>query len=359
MKNNALFSNPALVRELVGRICAAASSPLNIMEFCGTHSHALYRYGFRQLMPETITLLSGPGCPICVTPTADIDRILALASISGVTVATFGDLLKVPGSRGSLLAARTKGADIHTVYSPLDAVDLAARNPRRKIVFPGIGFETTAPAVAASILYAKESRVSNYSVFSAHKVTPPAMRAILDMGEVALGGVLCPGHVSMITGWEAWEFVPRQYAIPAVAAGFEPTDILIAIEELVRQHETGVSEAKNMYPRCVTAGGNAAATAIMNEVFEISDAEWRGLGIIPSSGLVIKEAYRSFDAGSIFGLKPEACEEPAGCLCGEIIRGVMRPHDCPLFAGACTPENPLGPCMVSSEGNCAACYRYG
>jgi hydrogenase expression/formation protein HypD len=329
------------------------------MEFCGTHSHAVYRHGLRQLLPGTITMISGPGCPVCVTDAADIDRALALARLPHVIVATFGDMLRVPGSQGSLLTARAEGARVEMVYSPLDALRLAAQSRTDSVVFLGIGFETTAPAVAASILRAVEDRLTNYSVFSMHKLTPPAMRAVLDAREIALGAILCPGHVSVVTGSEAWRFLADRYRLPAAVAGFEPVDILMAIEEIVRQHEAGTAEVKNLYPRGVTERGNQVAAAIMNQVFRTDDARWRGLGTIRASGLAIRDEYREFDAGRIFDMEPVESREPAGCHCGEVLRGILPPNRCPLFGVVCTPATPVGPCMVSSEGSCGACYRYG
>jgi hydrogenase expression/formation protein HypD len=359
MKNSEAFSSPGLVRDITRRIDRTSTKPLKIMEFCGTHSHAIYRYGIRQLLPKTIQMFSGPGCPVCVTDGADIDYALALALLPGVIVATFGDLLRVPGSTGSLLTARAEGARVEIVYSPLDALSLAARNPGERVVFLGIGFETTAPTVAASILQAQETGLKNYFVFSLHKVTPPAMKAILEAHEIALDGILCPGHVSLVTGWEVWRFLPEQYRLPAAVAGFEPVDILIAIEEIVRQHESGVPEVKNVYPRGVTAKGNLVAQGIMDKIFTFASARWRGLGKIPGSGLALREEYEKFDALRVFDTEPVESAEPAGCHCGEVIRGVMAPNECPLFRNVCTPVNPIGPCMVSSEGSCAACYLYG
>jgi hydrogenase expression/formation protein HypD len=359
MKNSEVFSSPEFVRDLTRRIGKISTKPLKIMEFCGTHSHAIYRYGIRQLLPKTIQMFSGPGCPVCVTDSADIDYALGLARLPGVIVATFGDLIRVPGSCGSLLTARAEGARVEIVYSPLDALSLAANNPGERVVFLGIGFETTAPTVAASILQAQETGLKNYSVFSVHKITPPAMKAILEAHEIALDGILCPGHVSVVTGWEAWRFLPDDYRLPAAVAGFEPVDILVAIEEIVRQHESGVPEVKNVYPRGVTAKGNLVAKSIMEKVFAITSARWRGLGTIPGSGLALREEYGAFDALRVFDVGPMESAEPAGCHCGEVIRGVMAPSDCPLFRDVCTPANPVGPCMVSSEGSCAACYLYG
>jgi hydrogenase expression/formation protein HypD len=359
MKSSNALSSPALVRGLLKRIGDASTRPIAIMEFCGTHSHAVYRFGIKQLLPATIRMLSGPGCPVCVTDAADIDYALSLARISGVIVSTFGDMLRVPGTHGSLLSARAEGSQVEVVCSPLDAVGRAADNPGERVVFLGIGFETTAPAVAASILQARERGVANYSVLSLHKVTPPAMKAILDAGEVALDGVLCPGHVSAITGWEAWRFLPDEYRMPAAVAGFEPVDILMAVEEIVRQYEAGEAGVKNIYSRGVTAEGNLVALKIMNQVFRTDDALWRGMGAIPNSGLAIREEFERYDARRLFCVESTKSQEPANCHCGEVIRGVMAPADCPLFRSVCTPANPIGPCMVSSEGSCAACYQYG
>jgi hydrogenase expression/formation protein HypD len=360
MKNSEIYTSPKLVSTFARRIGEISMKPLGIMEFCGTHSHAIYRYGIRQLLPKTVQLFSGPGCPVCVTDQTDVDYILALAHLPDVIIATFGDLLRVPGSNGaSLLTARAEGARVEIVYSPLDALNLAANNSGERVVFLGIGFETTAPTVAVSIMQAKDAGLSNYSVFSVHKLTPPAMKAIINTHDIALDGILCPGHVSVVTGWVAWRFLSDHYRLPAVVAGFEPVDIMMAIEEIVRQHESDISEVKNMYPRGVTAKGNLVATDTMGRVFETASARWRGLGTIPDSGLAIRKEFEAFDALRIFDIEPGESEEPAGCHCGEVIRGVMAPNECALFRTVCTPVNPIGPCMVSSEGSCAACYLYG
>jgi hydrogenase expression/formation protein HypD len=359
MNNESSFSNPSLVRELVARIGRVSIESVNIMEFCGTHSHAIHRHGIRRLLPETVRMFSGPGCPVCVTDSADVDYAVALARVPGVTIATFGDMLRVPSSRGSLLTERAQGARIEVVYSSLSALDYAADNPKEEVVFLGIGFETTAPTVAASILQAKERNINNYSVLSLHKVTPPAMSAILQGGEISVDGVICPGHVSVITGWEAWRFLADRYRIPAVVAGFEPVDILLAVEEIVRQHEAGEARVKNVYPRGVTAQGNPLAHGIMNRVFRVDSARWRGMGTILQSGLTIRDEYEKFDSRHRFEVELPEIIEPVGCRCGDILRGIAEPQDCSLFKRPCTPSNPLGPCMVSSEGSCAACYHYG
>jgi hydrogenase expression/formation protein HypD len=359
MKSSHALSDPSLVHQAVARILSNSAKPLSIMEFCGTHSHAIYRYGIRQLLPKRIRMFSGPGCPVCVTDGADIDYALALARRPEVIIVTFGDLLRVPGSSGSLLGARAEGARVKMVYSPLDALGFAADNPGNCVVFLGIGFETTAPTVAASILQAQKQGLTNYSVLCLHKLTPPAMKAILEAREIALDGILCPGHVSVITGWKAWSFLPDQFGLSAAVAGFEPVDIVASIEEIVRQQEAGIPELKNMYDRSVTAKGNSVAKEIMEQVFEIGPARWRGLGVIPASGLSIRKEYREFDARCLFDVTPFESAEPPGCHCGEVIRGVVSPDECPLFRKVCTPANPVGPCMVSSEGSCAACYQYG
>ena len=353
------FRDPAVVEKLKARIRAASKKPVKVMEFCGTHTHAIHRYGIRQMLPPTVEMFSGPGCPVCVTDNTDIDHAIALSKLTGVIVATFGDLLKVPGSTGSLLTSKAEGASVTMVYSPLDALALAADNPACRVVFLGIGFETTAPAVAASIAEASERGLSNYSVLSMHKVTPPAMRAILDAKEIALDAILCPGHVSTVTGADAWRFVSEDYHIPAVVAGFEPVDIMLAVSQIVHQCESGNARVANAYPRSVTDSGNRPAREMMDKVFETAPARWRGLGEIPASGLSVRAAYAAHDARRLFDVEVPESRTPEGCSCGEIIRGVMRPDACPLFRTVCTPSHPVGPCMVSSEGSCSAYYLYG
>ncbi|MGA3174492.1 MAG: hydrogenase formation protein HypD [Syntrophorhabdales bacterium] len=359
MQKGKSFRDPAIVEELKKQIWSASKKRIKVMEFCGTHTHAIHRFGIRQILPPTIEMFSGPGCPVCVTDNGDIDYAIALSKTPGVIVATFGDLLKVPGSSESLLTSRAGGASVTVVYSPLDALSLAAGNPSCRVVFLGIGFETTAPAVAASIAEARASGLSNYSVLSMHKLTPPAMRAILDSREIDLDAILCPGHVSTVTGSEAWRFVPDHYHIPAVVAGFEPVDILLAVREIVRQCEAVSPRIANAYPRSVTPSGNIPARKMMEEVFEAAPAKWRGLGAIPGSGLAIREGFAQHDARRLFDIEVPEGLVPDGCNCGEIIRGVMKPDECPLFKVICTPSHPVGPCMVSSEGSCSAYYLYG
>lgn len=359
MQKSEAFRDPLLVAKLTEKIRAISKRPVKIMEFCGTHTHAICKFGIRQLLPPTIEMFSGPGCPVCVTDDSDIDYAIALSMIPDVIVATFGDLLKVPGSTGSLLLSRARGARVEMVYSPLDALTLAARNPSCRVVFLGIGFETTAPAVAASIDEAARTGLSNYYVFSMHKLTPPAMKAILEAREIAIDGILCPGHVSAVTGSKAWQFLADVYGIPAAVAGFEPVDILWGVEEIVRQHEAATSAVANTYPRTVTADGNRNAREMMEKVFETGAAKWRGLGTMPGSGLTIREEYGTFDARRAFPIDVPETAAPAGCRCGEVIRGAARPDQCGLFRTTCSPAHPVGPCMVSTEGTCSAYYLYG
>lgn len=329
------------------------------MEFCGGHTVSIFKFGIRQTLPPTIEMVSGPGCPVCVTATPDIDKAIAVAGIPGVITATFGDMVKVPGSRASLQKARANGSDVKIVYSVLDALNIAKLNPEKTVVFIGVGFETTAPTIAASVLQAEQEKIRNYRVLSLHKLCPPVIKAILDAGEVKLDGLICPGHVSAITGSNAWEFVARNYGIPCVVSGFEPLDILQCVDMLVDQVEKHESKVEIAYKRGVTLEGNLQAQKIMAQVFEPCPAKWRGIGEVSNSGLRLRAEYAEYDAEVTFDIKTEPAIEPAGCICGEILRGVKTPADCRLFRKVCTPENPVGPCMVSSEGSCSAYYMYG
>ncbi len=329
------------------------------MEFCGGHTVTIFRYGIRQVLPQTIDMVSGPGCPICVTANTDLDKAIALSQIPGVIIATFGDMLKVPGSRSSLQEVKADGAQVHTVYSTMDALRIAEERPEKSVVFLGIGFETTAPTIAASILQAEEKGIGNYYVLSLHKLCPPVIRALLDSGEVKISGLICPGHVSAIIGSHPWEFIANDYGIPCVVSGFEPLDILQCVDMLVGQVENGQSQVEIAYKRGVQPGGNQQALKLMERVFEPCPARWRGMGEVADSGLKLKEKYQRFDAEANFDIEPGPVVEHAGCICGDILRGVKTPADCKLFGQACTPENPVGPCMVSSEGSCSAYYLYG
>jgi len=353
------FRDPALADGLLARIERRSTRPVRLMEFCGGHTHAIMRYGLRSLLPPSVDLRSGPGCPVCVTANADLDRAIALTKVPGLILTTFGDMMRVPGSTQSLQDAKASGADVRMVYSTLDALKIAHENTSRQVIFLGVGFETTAPTVAAAILQAQAEGLTNFSVLSLHKLTPPATRAILDAGEVALDGIIGPGHVTTIIGVDAWAFLPVEYGIPLAVAGFEPLDIVQAIADLVDMIEDGQPSVTNSYARSVSRQGNRAALEVMDRVFEVSAAEWRGLGPLPASGLSIRPALIEYDAAHRFEVDPGPTREHEGCLCGHILRGTISPTKCPLFGRACTPERPIGPCMVSAEGACAACYQFG
>lgn len=333
---------------------AAGDEPI-FMEVCGTHTMAISRYGLRDLLPGGMRLVSGPGCPVCVTSMRDLDLVVALARIPEVTVVTFGDLVRVPSSRTSLAEERAAGADVRVVYSPADAVALAAETPARQVVFVGIGFETTAPTVAASVIEAQARGVANYSVLSLHKTMPAPLRALLELGETRLTGFILPGHVSVITGTGCYGFVAGEFGVGGVIAGFEATDVLESLVMLARQRQPAI---EIQYRRAVHAGGNPVARRVMERVFEPADADWRGLGVIPGSGLAFGNEFAAFDALRRFAVDPGETLEPKGCRCGDVLRGALDPAACPLFGNRCTPESPIGACMVSSEGSCAAHYRY-
>ena len=352
------FRDPQLARSLLASIRARSTQPVCFMEFCGGHTHAIFRHGLRQMLPPTVELRSGPGCPVCVTANGDLDHAIALAKLPGVIMATFGDMLRVPGSRGSLQTAKAEGANVRVVYSTLDALQIARDHPERAVIFLGIGFETTAPTVAASVLEAEAGSLDNFYVLSLHKLTPPATRAILDEGEVRLSGIIGPGHVTVIIGSDVWEFLPRDYSVPCAVAGFEPLDILLAVAALVEMAEDGQPAVVNAYSRGVRPEGNRTALGIMQRVFEVGEADWRGLGRVPASGLALRTEYARFDAALAFPVDPGPTREHKGCRCGDVLRGALSPTECPLFANRCTPTSPLGPCMVSSEGACAAYFAY-
>ncbi len=328
------------------------------MEVCGTHTVAISRFGIRRALPRNITLLSGPGCPVCVTPNEEIDWAIVLSQQKDVVLATFGDMMKVPGSFSSLSKEKANGAEIKVCYSTLDALEIAEKNPNKKVVFFGVGFETTAPSVAHSIISARKKNLKNYFVYSAHKTVPEALRALANSDELKLEGFILPGHVSSIIGSRPYEFIPVETGLACVISGFEPIDILSSLLCLIRQVNTKNFHVENNYRRVVKREGNKVALNIMNEVFEVSDSNWRGIGVIPGSGLKINEKYADYDAQKIFKIDVEPAKEAKGCRCGDVLRGILFPYQCPLFGRTCTPENPVGPCMVSSEGSCAAYYRY-
>lgn len=350
----------ALLQRLETLLDAMPRPGLRFMEVCGTHTVSIFRGGLRSLLPEKVTHLTGPGCPVCVTDDSEVATILKLAEQPGVILATFGDLLRVPGPDGqSLKYAQASGARISVIYSPLDALALAVAHPQDLVVFPGVGFETTAPAVAATILTARQQKISNFAVYSCHKLVPPALAALLADTDADIDAFLLPGHVSTILGPGPYSFIAEDWKRPAIIAGFEPADILDALCRMVAQYATGVFQVENAYPRAVGENGNPRARAILDEVFQVCDASWRGLGRIPDSGLALRPAWADFDALSRLALSPSAGKHIPGCRCGEVLRGKMSPGLCPLFGKACTPASPVGPCMVSTEGSCAAYYNYG
>ncbi len=327
------------------------------MEVCGTHTHAIGRGGLRSLLPENVELVSGPGCPVCVTAQRDIERMILLADLP-VTVCTFGDMIRVPGLHSTLEQRRSAGADVRVVYSPLNALTLAMDNPDRDVAFLSVGFETTTPGVAAVLLQARALELKNFSVYTANKLVVPAMEAVLAGGSL-LDGFLTPGHVSVILGIEAYENLAQQYRIPCVAAGFDPLDVIEAVAQLLDCLVENRCGSFVQYTRAVRPGGNARAREVMFSVFEPCDAEWRGLGTIPGSGLGLRAGFEAFDAAKRYALPEVDAPDPPGCRCGEVLKGYIQAPQCPLFGKVCTPRHPLGPCMVSSEGACAARYKYG
>jgi hydrogenase expression/formation protein HypD len=333
--------------------------PLRFMEVCGTHTMNIFRFGLRSLFPTSLQVVSGPGCPVCVTAAADIDACIAAAECQNVITATFGDLVRVPGSRGSLAESRARGARVEIIYSPIDALELARENPDKLVIFLGIGFETTVPTVAAAIAQAATLKLENFCVLSLHKVMPPIFARLLD-GKHRLDGLLCPGHVATIVGRKAFEPVATDYNLPCVISGFEPVDIMQALVQLTQLVVREEAKVLNAYPRAVAEHGNISAWQVVSSIFQSVDAEWRGLGIVKNSGLAIRDAYARFDASQRLDLEVETFDlPPSGCRCGDVICGRCCPLDCSHFGSSCTPGNPLGPCMVSSEGSCAAYYRYG
>ncbi|MFZ2469322.1 MAG: hydrogenase formation protein HypD [Parvibaculum sedimenti] len=358
MKHVDEYRDAEAVARLAGAIAAATTRPWTIMEICGGQTHAIMRFGLDQLLPREITLVHGPGCPVCVTPEAYIDKALEIAAMPSVIFCSFGDMLRVPGARGDLLGVKARGGDIRFVYSPLDAVEIARANPGREVVFFAVGFETTAPANAMAAHKARSEGVKNFSLLVSQVLVPPAMEALLSAPDTRVQGFLAAGHVCTIMGTEAYGPIAARYRVPVVITGFEPVDILAGILACVQALEEDRHEAINMYARMVRPEGNLPARTLIDEVFEIADREWRGLGVLPSSGLALRPAYSALDAERRFGAAENAATAPSICISGDILRGVCSPLQCPAFGGACTPEHPLGVTMVSSEGACAAYYRY-
>jgi len=339
--------------------CAAVGRRLQIMEICGTHTVSLFRTGVKSLLPESLKMVSGPGCPVCVTSQGYIDAACELASRAEVTLCTYGDMMRVPGRTGSLERQRAAGANVVVVYSARDAVQIARQQPGRQVVFLAVGFETTAPATAAAILEADAGGLENFSVLPGHKLVIPAMAALLSAGDVPIDGFLCPGHVSIVIGAGAYQPIVEIHRKPCVVAGFEPKNMLTGILHIVVQIHRGEALLENAYPVAVNRQGNRAAQRFLDRVFQPGDTVWRAMGSIPESGLVLRERYRRYDALERFGVAIGPDYDPPGCRCGEVIQGKLEPAECALFGTSCSPIKPIGPCMVSSEGTCAAWYKYG
>jgi hydrogenase expression/formation protein HypD len=356
------YRDPALAHALVAEIRSLVTTGevVRVMEVCGGHTHAIYRHGLEELLPPELELVHGPGCPVCVIPMGRIDDAIAIAETDGVTLATFGDMLRVPGACGSLLEAKARGADVRMVYSPLDALALAAQEPDRHVCFFAIGFETTAPATAVTLLRARAEATPNFSVFCNHVLIEPPLRAILETPGLRVDAFIGPGHVSTVIGTDAYGFIPEEYGRPVVVSAFEPVDLLQSIAMLLRQRAEGRCEVENQYTRVVRREGNGRAVAAIAETMEPrEDFEWRGLGVLPLSALRVRRALAAFDAERLFTLPGARVEDPKACRCGDVLTGQIKPWECGVFGTACTPERPLGTCMVSSEGACAAFISYG
>lgn len=357
MKFVSEYRDSQLIKALASEIQRKTSRKITLMEVCGGHTMAVHRFGLHELLPGNIRLLSGPGCPVCVSDQKFIDQIIAYSELPEVTIATYGDLIRVPGSFSFLEKQRSKGKDIRIIYSVLQALQMASDYPDKKVVFPGIGFETTAPLTAIAIAEAHRRNIPNFLVHSAHKVMPPVMKALVNEG-VHLDGFIAPGHVTAITGTSIYDDLAGIYGLGVVVSGFEPSDLMQAILMLVSQVQNGTPKVENQYQRVVKTEGNRRALEIMDEIFETRDDRWRGLGIIPSSGLKIREKYKMFDAEEQLTVHLPETKEPVGCICGLILRGKKTPTDCKLFARSCTPEDPVGACMVSAEGTCATYFKF-
>ena len=359
MKHLDEYRDLNVVKPLVEELKKAVTRPLRVMEVCGSHTMAIFRSGLRSILPAGMELVSGPGCPVCVTSASHMDAFIAMADHPGVRVAIFGDLFRVPGTHTSLAEASSRGAQIEIVYSPMDALELAVRHPEQLVVFLGVGFETTTPGIAATILSAHTRGINNFMVFSTQKTMPAPMEALLNDPQLKIDGLLCPGHVSSIIGAGAWQPLAQKYHLACVVGGFETADLVKSL--ILLAHQVGTSDIKveNAYPRAVSWEGNLRAQKMVEEIFAPADMDWRGLGHIPASGLKIREKYAAFDAEVRLDITLPVAEEPKGCMCGNILKGINTPRECPLFDTRCTPGHPVGPCMVSSEGTCAAYHKYG
>ncbi len=348
-----------LFLDAIKRLTEKIGRPVKLMEVCGTHTVSIFRNGIRALLPQEIVLLSGPGCPVCVTPIEDVDRAVALSLNGEVILTTFGDMMRVPGSKWSLYHARSEGADIRVIYSPMDCLDICRENPDKKVVFFGTGFETTSPSVAATLLEAEHKGVENFYLYSCHKLVPPAIRALLLDPETDIDGFILPGHVSTIIGSKPYEFISEEFHRPAVITGFDGRDIIQGILMLLLQIQRHEAAVEVQYTKAVRPEGNTKAVKLMEEVFQVVDTYWRGIGLIPNSGLELRNEFSHRNIKKTVKVDIEPAEEPRACRCGEVLKGKKMPPECPLFAKTCTPESPVGACMVSTEGSCAAYYRYG
>jgi hydrogenase expression/formation protein HypD len=353
------YRDGAAAEKLAAAIARTVTRPWTVMEVCGGQTHSIVKYGIDNLVPREIELVHGPGCPVCVTPLEMIDRAHAIASRPDVTFCSFGDMLRVPGSRGDLLQLKSQGSDVRIVYSPLDAVNLAAASPARQVVFFAVGFETTSPPNAMAVWQARQRGLKNFSVLVSHVLVPPVMTALLESPENRVQGFLGPGHVCTVMGYEEYEPIARRYKVPIVVTGFEPLDLLEGLLRTIEQLEAGRGEVENQYGRTVRREGNPAAKTLIDDVFEVCDRKWRGLGVIPGSGYRLRPRYREFDAEARFEVDDIETQESPVCISGLILQGLKKPHDCPAFGKSCTPQSPLGATMVSSEGACAAYYAYG
>ena len=357
MKHINEYRDPAKVKALVREIEKAVTKPIRLMEVCGGHTMSIQKFGIPSLLPDFIQLISGPGCPVCVTDRKFIDQSIAYARMPETIITTYGDLIRVPGSTSTLDREKADGADIRIVYSVLDALNIARENPAQNVIFLGIGFETTTPGSAVGILNAYKDKLANFYLFSAHKVMPPAMAAIIDE-DVKIDGYIGPGHVSTITGESIYYDIPKNYGLGVVISGFEPVDLLHSVLMLVQQHENNDPKVENEYSRIVKKEGNIVAQNMVAEVFEARDDYWRGFGVLKNSGLKIRDKYKKHDAEQMFDVEVEPTREDKGCICGEILKGLKSPQDCKLFGKACNPSDPVGACMVSTEGACYAHFRY-
>lgn len=352
------YRDPRLAKTILAEIKSVVTKPWVIMEVCGGHTHAIVKNGIDQILPEQIELVHGPGCPVCVTPLEILDKAIAIAGKPDVIFTSFGDMLRVPGSRQDLFMVKSAGGDVRIVYSPLESLAIARENPDKHVVFFGVGFETTAPGNAMAVKQAKQEGLANFSMLSSHVLIPPAMKALLDSPDNRVQGYLAAGHVCTVMGWQEYESIAKKYKVPIVPTGFEPMDILAGILMVVKQLEQDRFEVENQYSRSVTREGNRAAQDLISEVFEVTDRKWRGIGELPASGLRIRDSYAAYDAEKIFSVEDIIVEEPEKCLSGQVLQGLKAPRECPAFGKECTPEHPLGATMVSSEGACAAHYKY-